>query len=271
LKHIVRKLGRFWLLSRKHVYHRLGISHERDRCRVLVAGMQRSGTNMLMNVLEECLETDVYHERDTRAFSNYRMRSPREIGVLIGRSPARVFVIKALCELQDLALLMDEFSPAKTIWIVRDYNDVVNSMMRSFGNMAKQVLRIVDDGDPSGWIGRGMSDETRAILKTLVTDELDDATASALQWYLRNILFFEQGFDADERVMLVSYETLVSQPVEEFGRVFAFAGIEYSPRVARKVSPRSVGKNPPPDIAPEVRELCDGLFRRFRNLLDDRK
>jgi hypothetical protein len=116
-----------------------------------------------------------------------------------------------------------------------------------------------------------MSDETRAILKTLVTDELDDATASALQWYLRNILFFEQGFDADEMVMLVSYETLVSRPVEEFGRVFAFAGIEYSPRVARKVSPRSVGKNPPPDIVPEVRELCDGLFRRFQALLDDRK
>jgi hypothetical protein len=269
LKRIIEKIDRTCLLPQKNIRQRFHPCESAARGRVFIAGMQRSGTNMLMNVLEQSFETDVYHEQDPRAFVDYQLRDTGVIHGLIQRSRARKFVIKALCELQELAILMETFSPAKTIWIVRDYNDVVNSMLRSFRNMSKQVQRIALDRNSNGWLGRGMSDETHERVRSLVTDSLDDNSASALQWYFRNMLFFDQNFDKDDRVLLVGYERLVSFPSQEFKRIFEFLEIEYSPRVSRNVTPRAIGKNPPPEIAPSIRLLCDGLLGRFHSLTGD--
>jgi hypothetical protein len=268
MKSIVDRVERSRLLAKKHVHQRLHPCGEAERSRVFVAGMQRSGTNMLMDVLEESLDTDVFHERDPRAFVNYRMRGTMEVQTLVDRSRARVFVIKALCELQDLNQLMETFAPAKTIWIVRDYNDVVNSMLRSFRNMARQVNRIANDRQSDGWLGLGMSDATHGIVATMASETLDDVTASALQWYFRNMLFFDQLFDSDSSVLLVRYERVVSKPLEEFERIYNFIGVEFSPRIARKVSARSIGKHPRPEIAPAVRVLCDELLNRFHSVED---
>ncbi|NOR79409.1 MAG: hypothetical protein GQ529_01035 [Methyloprofundus sp.] len=74
---------------------------------------------------------------------------------------------------------MTSFQPAKTIWIVRDYHDVVASMLKSFGNMEKQVLRILNDNSDE-WLGQGMSDKTRDELIGLAELGMGDASASAM-------------------------------------------------------------------------------------------
>ena len=267
-KRIMAKGEHSLLLSRKRIYRLLRPCEAASRSRVFVAGMQRSGTNMLMDVLEKSLDTDVFHERDSRAFDDYQMRNAGTIQCLINNSRAKLFVIKALCELQDLPDLMGRFAPAKAIWIVRDYNDVVNSMMRSFRNMAKQVHRIAIERNSDGWLGRGMSDETHEIVKQMAAVGLNDATASALQWYFRNMIFFEQKFDRNERVLLVAYERLVSAPEEEFRRIFDFIDIDFSVVVVRSVSPSSIGKHSAPEISPAVRDLCDGLLHRFHAVIE---
>ena len=126
---------------------------------VFVAGMQRSGTNMLMDTLERSFSTDVYHEWDGRAFDNYQMKDRATIQRLLEDSCGQQFVIKALCELQDLTQLMTDFDDSRTLWIFRDYQDVVNSMIRSFGNMDAQIFRLVDDPDSEAWLGNGMSEK----------------------------------------------------------------------------------------------------------------
>jgi len=230
---------------------------------VFVAGMQRSGTNMMMDVLERSRETDVYHERDARAFLNYQMRPRPVIHTLTARSSAPVFVIKSLCELQELRALLDEFAPGQGIWMVRDYEDVVNSMLVSFRNQAKQVQRIAADRNGSGWLGQGMSDETHALVRKLVHPGLTDASAAALQWYFRNVLLFEQGLDRDPRVLLVSYEALVSQADESFRAVFEFLDLPYTPEVAAGVFASSIRRHGAPAIEPNIRALCERLRVRL--------
>ena len=83
---------------------------------VYVAGQQRSGTNMLMNVLDRHWRTDVYHETDARAFECYQMRDIEVIRALVKRSSARLVVFKALCELQRLRDLLDAFPKARALW-----------------------------------------------------------------------------------------------------------------------------------------------------------
>ena len=125
------KINYMLLLTFKHYIQRLSnIRHPNfPVLHALVAGVQRSGTNMLMDVLERSFETDVYHERDRRAFQDYLMREASAIKRLAGKSSGRVFVIKALCELDQLPFLMEEFTPAKVLWIVRGYNDMINSAL----------------------------------------------------------------------------------------------------------------------------------------------
>jgi hypothetical protein len=231
-----------------------------------VAGVQRSGTNMLMDVLERSFATDVIHERDRRAFERFQMREPAVIRSLVEHSRAPYFIIKALCELQHLSRLMEDFAPVHTVWIVRDYNDVVNSMRVSFGNQARQVKRIANDRDSDGWQGQGMSDATHALVKARVHPEISDTSAAALIWFFRNQLFFDQGFDRDPRVLLVRYESLVTQPTLEFQRIFAFLDIPYRPWHSRKVVAHSIRKARQPEIEPAVRELCETMTARFEAL-----
>lgn len=248
----------------KRAWHRL--TRPNGQQHVFVAGMQRSGTNMVMEVLDRSFHTDVYHETDPRAFDRYEMRPREQIQALIARSGAPQFVIKALCELDQVKDLMDTFPPAKTIWIVRDFNDSVNSAIVSFAHFADRMARMSEDRLSDGWYGRGMSDATHALLCQTYHADISEASAAAMMWYYRNVLFFEQGLDADPRALLVKYEELVTQPEQAFPRIFRFLDIPYSPWLSRHVFASSVRRKPAPVIDQPIAALCEELAQRFEQV-----
>jgi len=250
------------MLAAKHWGQRLRPARP-TQC-VFVAGMQRSGTNMLMDRIERSFDTDVFHERDPRAFDNYQMRDLATIERLFKASKARHFVIKALCELDQLEALMAHFAPARTVWIVRDYRDAVRSALVSFGNFTEQVARIAEDRHVTDWRAGGMTEETHSIVRGLYHEGLSEASAAALIWYFRNLLFFQQHFDRDERVHLVSYEALVQAPDQVCADVFEFLGIPFSPRITKGVFASSIRRQPVEGIEPQIAQLCDSLMSRFQ-------
>ncbi|WP_297529679.1 sulfotransferase domain-containing protein [Thiohalobacter sp.] len=237
----------------------------RDQARTLiVAGVQRSGTNMVMDLLDRSMHTDVYHETDPRAYDRYEMRDLEVIQDLHDRSRAPAFVIKALCELQDLPNMLDRFAPARAVWVVRDYRDVVNSMLRSFPSQKREIELLVDDPNGNRWMGKGMSMETHQLLRRLWEQGLDDPSAAAFIWYFRNILFFEQALDRDPRVSVMFYEELVTAPDIQLHRLFDFFGLPYRPAIARDVFSSSIRKRQGPPINAEVAALCEEMLARFR-------
>lgn len=265
-KPLMTRVGRQMILPSKRVWRRRPWQTA-QRVYVFIAGMQRSGTNMVMDVLERSFDTDVYHETDPRAFQNFEMREEAVIRKLAVVSPAPFFIIKALCELDKIPALMDSFIPARTLWVLRDMEDVVNSATRSFRNFPAQVGRIAKDRDAAQWRGRGMSNETYEQVRALYHPDMNESTAAALTWYFRNVLFFEHGFDRNDQVLLVPYERLVMRPDLEFRRIFNFLGLSYSPWISRIVFASSIHRRPPPPIEPEVKALCDTLAQRFQILL----
>jgi len=227
---------------------------------VFVAGAQRSGTNMVMNVLERSLDTTVYHERDPRAFERYLMREPEVIDELVARARGRVFVIKTLCEMDRLPSLMERYQPAKTLWLFRHYDAAVQSSLRSFNTVAGQVSEVVRDPARGGWMGRGMSDETLARVRALHHLGMNDASRVALFWYMRNRLLFDTGLADDARVLPVRYERLLDAPHERLTPMFASIGLEYRRAMGRHVAPRPDRRREPPAIEPSVRRACDELL-----------
>lgn len=267
MENIINKLKRVIFLWSKCFLWFFSNSSGSAQERIFVGGMQRSGTNMLMNILEKSYATDVYHERDPRAFDNYQMRDEAIIHGLSKRSKASQFIIKALCELQSLDSLMVNFQPAKTIWIVRDYHDVVASMLKSFANQEKQVLRILKENSDE-WLGQGMTDKTRNELKEMAELGMGDASASAMQWYFRNVLFFDQKFEGNKQVLLISYEKLVSQPEDQVKKICQFIGIEYRARMIKGIFSSSINRRKQLEINPRIDTLCNALQLRFRKLFE---
>lgn len=260
--HAREQIGYRTLLASKWCVQRLP-SAAGPRRHVFVAGMQRSGTNMLMDLIERSMLTDVYHERDPRAFDNYMMRELPVIRRLAEQSRAPHFVIKCLCELDQLPALMEAFQPSKALWIVREYRDAVNSALVSFGRFSQQIERIAKGKAGTEWFARGMSEETTQIVRDLWHPDMDEATAAALIWYFRNLLFFQLGLDRTPQVKLLSYEALVTRPAEQCEEAFRFIDLPYSSFITRKVFASSISKKSPPPIAPEVAALCEGLMQRF--------
>ncbi len=247
----------YWL---KHlVQHIKSTDSERT---ILVAGCQRSGTNMLMDLLDLSLATDVFHERDERAFERYQMRDLGVIKHLRDQSKAPVFVLKTLCELELLPSLAQELAPAKTLWIYRDFRDVVNSMLKSFQNQSKQIQRLASGQDDSWW-GNGLSAPSLALLKQLVTPDINDTDAAALQWYVRNVMFFELGLAQAQDVKLIQYEQLVAQPELVLPQVLSFADLPVNEKMTRYIFSGSVGKRNAPSFSPEIEQLCLSLLGRL--------
>ncbi len=264
LKEITERTSKALFLASKNFYWRLRPTPQKEKRHLFVAGVQRSGTNMLMDILEKSWVTDTYHERDPRAFDNYQMRELSVIESLEQHSPMPLFVIKALFELQDLPHLMAHFTPAKTVWIVRDYYDTVNSTLRSFRrNLVARINRAVQP-ETEEWLGAGMSEATRERLQPLVHPDMREEDAAAIQWYFRNMLFFEKGFDRNPDVLAISYENLVTTPKTEIGRLCHFIDISNAPRLSQDIFSSSVGKREKPALTPEVEALCGELKQHFQ-------
>jgi hypothetical protein len=233
---------------------------------VFVAGVQRSGTNMVMDILERSLETQVFHERDPRAFVRYELRDDARLRQLGRRSPAPTVVFKALCESQSVGRLLNDFAPARGIWVYRRYEAVVRSHVRKWNGMPETMCILAeDDTATDGWRGRGMSEDTRRFVRSCYHPALSNESACALFWYMRNVLFFEQRLDGDERMRLVSYDRLLEHPAMAARDLFAFLGLKFRPNVcsfvSAKASPSTQGEAP--NIDAPIRAACEDLLARL--------
>lgn len=230
---------------------------------VFVTGQQRSGTNMLMDVLERHRCTDVYHETDSRAFVRYEMRDLATIRAIFSRSRASHIVIKALCEAQRLTELLDAFPKAKAIWAVRNHYDVSVSMSRQFSTTAEVLKQMRVDPALGGWRGENLSPSIRALLDDCVQDDISEVSAAAFQWYMRNFLYFDQGLDRDPRVRICFYEDLATAPEPTCRSIAAFLGISFQHSMITKVHAGSVNKAGHPEIDPRIEALCSHLLGRL--------
>ena len=265
---LIRHLRRIKTAMGKNIYQ-LILMREKDKQVIVVVGVQRSGTNMVMGVLDRNYETEVFHERDPRAYINYEMRDYATIHNLIDNSRANFVVIKSLCELQDLNIIMKEFGSAKVIWVYRECLPVVNSHVERWTSMPWSIAKIVEDRDgEAGWRGRGMSDETYNQVRELYYKGMNNESACALFWYFRSKLFFELGLDQCGAVMVVKYDDLLEDPVGQGRRICEFSGLGYSPRMTNIVSKNIGTKMQDLEIDPEIMDVCSDLENRFRLYLD---
>ena len=199
---------------------------------MLVIGVPRSGTNMVMQALDNRWDTDVFHEADPRLFDDYELRGDEVLARFRGRSRARLFVAKALLDLHRVAELRALFAPCRLIWVYRRVDAMVASHQAKWPEGREFLEDIVRDRAAADWRGLGMSDDSWARLKAVFRPSLSNASCVALFWWFRNRLLFEQGLAADPDCLRVNYEGLVSDPLAAWGKLCAALEIQPRPRAA---------------------------------------
>ena len=264
LTYFNNKINRFLRNQSKSIYQKYKKRESSQRKLVVfLAGVQRSGTNLVMDLLDKSWEADVYHETDPRAFNNYNMKPIDEIKQLVDSSNASYVVVKSLLELQRIKDIRSNFLRSKIIWVIRFYGDVVNSQTHLWNKMPEIIGGIVEDRESVDWRGQLMSDETYEKVCKLYHEGISNESACALFWYFRNVLFFEQGLDKDKDVYVIQYENLVNEPGRIVPGLFEFVGLPYKSSIVSSVFSTSISKSKKPKVQEEIAELCESLQEKF--------
>lgn len=260
---------------------------ETNSIALFVVGAQRSGTNMLMDVLEQSLDAWTYNEGEPEAFRKYRLRPAHKIERLVQNSPTPVVAFKPISDSQHTDQLLERHAGSKAIWIFRRYQDVANSALRRWGHLELARIRRLATKEPwtplpeesltdeqeifltrSSWLGERLPAELWRLVNEIYDEGMTDASAASLKWYLRNSLFFSLNLDRNpESVKLVRYEDLVSNPTAHFGDIFQFLQITFDPSFVSSVVKTSIAKHPFPEIDSRVAALCEDLTRQLESAL----
>lgn len=230
---------------------------------VFVSGVQRSGTNMIMDVVESSRDADVIQETDARLYLGYRLRGDDAVAAARRITRRPLLVIKALMEADRLSALMDAFAPARAIWVVRAPGDVINSNMKSWPGGRNRLDEIITDPVRGGWRSAGMREETLAELRAAYRPGLDDANAQALFYWYRSRLALDQQLDRDPRARIVDYDRFVRAPAPELAALADWLGIAVTPRMAAIPHAGSIRKSAPPPLAPHIAALCEDVHTRL--------
>lgn len=230
-----------------------------------VFGCQRSGTKMLMRILDRSPAIRIYHENHGSAFHDFQLRSDVVLRALLRLSPSPAQIFKPICDSQNADLILERFPAARALWMYRHYNDVANSALQKWGEHQLEVIRDVARGDLEtwGWRTARIPPEIVAEVRSVYRDDLSVAEGALLFWYLRNSFFFSLKLDTHPRMRLAKYERLVSDPGRHFPAIFEQVGAPFDPAFVERVHAESVGRKAPPEVHPAVRALCEGLLSRL--------
>jgi hypothetical protein len=234
---------------------------------VWLVGVQRSGTNMVVQGLTASPEFEVHNENDRRAFDHFRLRPDPVVLDIVLSSRHRFVLFKPLCDSHrvDDLLALDTPMPGRAIWAYRSVDDRVRSALAKFGDANLQVLRQIADGRGAGrWQAQRLSPASIDLIESFDYDRITPASAAALFWVVRNSLYFDLALDQRSDVLLSSYDALVGDPAAAMHQLCRFLGVEWTPRLAAHVEPRQA-RMPELQLDARIRAACDDLTERLEN------
>lgn len=237
--------------------------HRADRSvPVFLIGCGRSGTNMVVRHLEKSGQVKLYNEDHPSAFEKWRIRGLDVIEQLINRCTAPFIIFKPILDTHQTNVFLSHFPNAKIVFMFRHYDDVINSSIRRFGSDNRlNHVRCWIENDFSEFASAPLPIETKEFIRSRWNPSLTPEIGAALFWLFSNRLFFDLGLAQDERVLLICYESLVSNPRKEFKLLAKFLGLTFKEQIIKGIFASSIQRNPPPKIGTQIRADCEELWQ----------
>lgn len=226
-----------------------------------VFGCQRSGTKMMMRVLDRSPTTRIFHENNALAFEDFQLRADPVLRALVTANPAPAQIFKPICDSHEADHVLEHFPEATGLWIYRRADDVAASATKKWGGHQREVVEAVVRGDAArwGWRTARLSPGMVEALRGAWREDLSEHEGGLLFWWMRNRFFLELGLDRHPRMRLFRYEDLVTDPFTTFPAVFEHVGAIFEPGFLDRVHADSVRQRAPAPASEAVRALVDTL------------
>jgi hypothetical protein len=230
---------------------------------VLLVGLQRSGTNMVVRGLERAPEFQVYNENHSAAFDRFQLRPIDHLLGLLEASRHPYVLLKPLCDSHRTPELLEALrtrSAPRALWVYRSAEGRARSAVAKFGDQNLRVLRELAQGQGRDrWQAQKLSPDSLALIERLDWSNVDAISAAALFWYVRNRLYFELGLHGRPEVLLVSYDAMVADPSAEMRRICNFLDFPYHPRLVAGITARPPVITPTVGLHPQIAARCAEL------------
>jgi len=250
------------------------------KCAVFITGCQRSGTKMTLKTLDQSPDVWTHDHRKVDLaylFSHDPAYQMSNVGTLarllpidqlrslIDRSPTPIVAFHAIADSQTCPELLAGIPDAKVVWIYRHYVDVARSAVNLWGDHQRDLIRRFRDGkfDELKWRAEKMPREEVEKISQCWRDDLTPEEGAALIWYARNQFYFHLGLDDSKRVLLVNYESFVTDATAYCPRLFEFIGAKFDAAYVKHIFSSSVRRDRKSSYSPEITELCDNLMNKL--------
>lgn len=245
------------------------VNYGKVKTPIFVLGCQRSGTTMILDIMDQCPKIHSVHEGYGVIMDKeyFRLVSDDAVRQAISDTPEPIILFKPLNDSQYIDRLLGLHPNAKAIWVYRQYRDVVDSAVKKWKDLHRTMINEVSRGEYSNpgreAIGERVTPENLEMIKEFAVKDLSPEDGAALLWYLRNSIFFDMGLDKNPKVVLYKYEDLVQHPERRFHELFDFVGAKYSPKYIATVHAGSVNKKAMSKIDPDIEAVCESLIARL--------
>lgn len=250
---------------RKCVYWALRGAHRGPKRIVFVCGAAKSGKTLLCNLLNQDLRVTLFREDSVlsgRDGHRLRFKPFAEVADIVARCPTPIVVAEAKVESQHAASLLEAFPGSTVVWVWRHFEGAVAADLRRFSSQRETLLAVVH-GERDDWRSERVSAETQEVVRGRYAPDMPRADAAALFWYVRNVLWFEQGLDRLPQAALVQYEAFCREPGAVLRRVYGLIGESLPPLRASDVVNASFLHTEPVPLHPDIRRLCVELVERL--------
>lgn len=238
---------------------------------IFIFGCQRSGTTHLERLFRSDPRSVVFGEFSALSIDLEKTvwRPLPELRRHVEMSEGRYAVVRSLLASHRARDALEALPNSVAVWVFRDPQEVVSSMMRKWHADFEEISRLVETDDHAVWELEGLWTKLNAdVAKLSIAAPGSDAYLRdiyGLYWASRNAAFFEHGLEQESRIVLLDYRTLLSGPGHQVNALIGAIGSPPS-TIRFPLKTGRVNAKPKSDcfFSPAVQKICDDMLWKLR-------
>jgi hypothetical protein len=233
---------------------------------IFIFGCQRSGTTHVERLFRADPRSRVFGEFSALSITPKHTvwQPPSAMREILAAQPGEYWVIRSLLASHRIIIALDAWPSAAALWIFRDANSVVDSMIRKWGGNFRAISERVETDLSGKWDLRDLWDN--------IEDEAEKIAPRASQakkqrdiyglfWYYRNRLILDLELPQHPRVSLASYADFTVSSDKRIAHLLKEVGL-VPPQWRYPLSTRKapIRDNSKPRLSNPLQEKCDALY-----------
>lgn len=237
---------------------------------IFIFGCQRSGTTHVERLFRADPRSSVFGEFSTLSISPKHTvwQDHSAMQKILAQNPGAYWVVRSLFSSHQILETLQAWPGGTAIWIFRDANSVVDSMIRKWQGSFRAISERVESNQLGHWALRRLWNEVEAEAKALAPSARREEhwrNVYALFWAARNSLVFELNLAKSPRVLLSDYDDFTRDPEKCLSVLWERVGTS-APKNRYMLETRGSlgGKQHKARFSPAVQKKCDSIYERLR-------